>query len=300
MNQPVLAFTALLLCASAANAQYDTLWIGTADGPSTSLDNTPFPTEVARAARTQYLVRYDALVQAGLLPSTDILGVCLQVVDDDLADPACLIDLHTESKNEASGNLTNFIYSGLVATSTWNGVNLTAGILGLPWNTSQWQWLGAGSNMIIEVNYERGEQAGLSPRIMLDMDLDYTATFTARTEQIMLGHDISASTPDIEYGSDNSLPVLGLLVASSTGTDERTNAGRIGLFPNPASSIVEVRAPSSTRSIRISDMFGRTVLQQQWTSAMSKVDISSLPAGCYTVNALSAEGPLTSARFIKE
>ena len=300
MIKQVLAITAFLEGASAAKAQYDTLWIGTPDGPSTSLDNTPFGTEVARAARTQYLVKSSVLQQLNVYPNTDIYGICLQVVDDDLADPSCLIDLHTESKNEPTGNLTNFIYSGLVATSTWNGVNLTAGILGLPWNTTHWQWLGVGNNMIIEISFERGEEAGLSPRIMLDMDLDYTATFTARTEQIMLGHDISTSTPDIEYGSDNSLPVLGLLVASSTGTDERANAGRISIFPNPASSIVEMRAPSGTRSISISDMCGRSVLEKRFTSGNCTMNVLSLPTGCYTVHALSVEGAVAFGQFIKE
>jgi hypothetical protein len=300
MKKQVLAFTAFLLGASAVNAQYDTLWIGTADGPSTSLDNTPFPTEAHRAARTQYLVQSSVLQQLNLYPGTDIYGICLQVVDDDVTDPACLVNLHTESKNESTVNLTNFVYSGLVTTSTWPGVNLSAGILGLPWNTTTWQWLGAGNNMIIEINFERGDEAGLSPRIMLDMDLDYTATYTGRTDAIMTGHDITSSTPGVVLGSDNSLPVLGLLVDPSTGTHEHPSASRVNIFPNPANWIIDVQVPSGTRSIHIVDMCGRTVLQGPLASTVARMDVLSLPTGCYMVNTLSTEGLISSGRFIKE
>ncbi len=300
MSQPVLAFTALLLCASAANAQYDTLWIGTADGPSTSLANTPFPTEIHRAARTQYLVSYHVLDSLGLWPN-DIEGICLQVVDDDAVDPACLVDVHVTMKNESTGNLNDLIYSGLVETADVNEVNLEQGILGLNFNTSTWQWLGWGNNMDVEINWERGEAAGLNPRILLDTGLAYTSTYTIRTDQVVMGSSLTSSSPDIEMDSDNSLPVLGLLVDASTGTHERRTTGLVSIFPNPASSILEVRAPSGTRSIRISDLFRRTVLQHQWTAAMNKVDISSLPPGCYTVSTLYAEGSAGNAtRFIKE
>ena len=300
MTKQLLLTTGFLLCAYGANAQYDTLWIGTPDGPSTSLANTPFPTEVARAARTQYIVRSLDLAQV-LLPNTNVLGICFQVVDDDLTDPACLLDIHTQMKNEASTNLVDFISSGLVSTSTDQQINLSEGVLGIVFD-HPWQWLGVGNNSIVEINYERSEEVGNSPRILLDQDLDHTATFTGRTGQNILGQDISSIyPPDVETGSDNSLPAMGLLVdAFTTSLPDASSAADLRLSPNPCQVSINARVPSGTRSIRITDMCGRTVLQRPLTSTVGKIDVGSLPTGCYTVQALAGDGSMASGRFIKE
>ena len=293
---PVLAV--VLLIVSGANAQYDTLWIGTADGPSTNLDNTPFATEVARASRTHYLVRSQDLQQAGL--SSEVVGICFQVVDDDLTDPACLLDLHTEMKNDVTSSLSDFTYSGLMSTGTAAQVNLAHGILGLEFATP-WQWLGPGLNAVVEISYERSEEAGVSPRILLDMDLDYTATFTGRTAENVMGHDISGLYPsDVETGSDNSLPVLGLLIEASTYIHDATAKNMLDLFPNPASTLIHVQAPEGTRSLRITDTCGRAVLSKNCTAGQNSIDIATLPAGCYSVSALSDRGVVAYSRFINE
>ncbi len=301
MNEQVLALTAFLLCASAANAQYDTLWIGTADGPSTSLDNTPFPTEVARAARTQYLVRSEDLVLSGL--QSEVVGICFQVVDDDLTDPACLVDLHTGMKNDVTSSLTDLVHTGLLGTGTTPQVNLSHGVLGLEFAAgSFWQWLGPGSNAVVEISYERSEEAGISPRILLDQDLDHTATFTGRTEQNIMGHDITGLYPaDVELGSDNSLPVMGLLVEAFTSSvPEHAGAADPRLSPNPCGTWLNIAVSPGVRSLRITDMCGRPVVRQPLTSTTAKVDISNLPTGCYMVSTLSGEGVLASAKLIKE
>jgi hypothetical protein len=303
MNKHVLAVTTFLLCGSAGNAQYDTLWIGTADGPSTSLDNTPFPTEVARAARTQYLVQADDLVLAGLGPNTDVVGICFQVVDDDLTDPACLVDLHTEMKNDVTSSLTDFVYTGLLATGTTSQVNLSHGVLGLEFAAgSFWQWAGVGFNAVVEISYERSEEAGISPRILLDQNLGYTATSTGRTEQNIMGHDITSLYPaDVELGSDNSLPAMGLLVEAFTSSlPEHAGAADPRLSPNPCGTWLNIAVSSGVRSLRITDMCGRPVLVQPLTSTTAKVNISNLPTGCYMVSTVSGEGVLASAKLIKE
>lgn len=300
MKQIFTLISVLVLITPTASAQYDTLWVGTPESPSTGLVNTPFPTAAAQAARTQYLLRSQDLELAGLPVNTSVVGICFQVVDDDSTDPACLLDIHTDMKNELIQGTDDFVYTGLMPTSTDPEINLTEGVLGIVFHT-HWQWLGPGWNALVEVNYERSAGVGLDPRIMLDLDLDYTATFTARTEQNILGQDISSHYPtDVETGSDNSLPAMGLLVQSfSSSVLEHNGAASLVLFPSPSNTTLTLQAPTGTRSFCVTDMCGRIVLQAPLTSTAGQVDISSLPKGCYTLSALLVNGARVSNRFVK-
>ncbi len=282
------------------SAQYDTLWIGTPDGPSTSLANTPFPTGPGRTARTQYLVSSDALIQAGLPANQDIHGICLQVLDDDVTDPACVVDLHVWMKNTVSTALSDFEYTGMQIIGDFPGLTLTEGLLALSSNISGWQWLGPGISCLIEVNYERSVDAGISPRILLDTGLAYTATFTARTADAMMGVNITSATPNIDMETDNSLPVLGFLVDASTSISDHGHGRVLGLWPNPSSQAMNVRLPSNTDRVRITDAMGRIVLDQSASTASSTIAIQELATGCYLLQAMSGGRVLVSDRFIKD
>ena len=299
MSQPVLAFTALLLCASTANAQYDTLWIAPAETNSYNLTNTPFPTADALAARTQYLVKDAVLEQVGLLSTSEVLGICFQVVDDDQTDPACLVDLHVQMKNDVTPSFTDFIYTGLNATATSGSVNLQSGVLGITFNTTSWQWIGPGFNAIVEVNWERNANAGLAPRIVLDTGLAYTATYTGRTEQAVAGSSITSLYPsDVLVGSDNSLPAMGLLVEAMSIGIPASASLPVQVFPSPTTDELNVRLPWSASEVRVLDLSGRSVLRPTFTT-IGTVDVSGLPSGCFVLRATGANGTATT-RFIKE
>lgn len=293
-------FLFLFCLARLSSAQYDTLWIGAPDGPSTTLVNTPFPTGTSLAARSQYLVRSSALEQAGLSAAQPVLGICLQVVDQDLTDPPCLVDLHVLVKNEGGVALSDLVQTGLQAVGNSTAVNLSEGILGLPFTLSQWMWLGGGSNMLIEINHERSADAGLSPRIMLDTGLTYIATFAGRTEQPVLGSSITSFSPaDVQTGSDNSLPVLGLLMAASVGLGENGLNDGLRVHPNPVNDRLYINAPMDTRTIEITDLAGRTRSEQRYDGGTIWMDTRTIPAGVYTVTALDKSGHRTHQRLIK-
>ncbi len=298
MIKQVLPLCGLLLCAG-SNAQYDTLWISPPETSSYDLTNTPFPTADALAARTQYLVRGEVLEQIGLLSSDDVAGICFQVVDDDQTDPACLVDLHVQMKNEVTVSLTDFINTGLNATATSGSVNLQSGVLGIIFNTNSWQWVGPGLNAIVEVNWERGADPGLAPRIVLDTGLTYTATYTGRTGLAVAGSSVTSLYPaDVQVGSDNSLPAMGLLIESmSIGIPSPTSIP-VQVFPNPATVELNVRLPWSAGEVRVLDVSGRSVLRPTFTTK-GTVDVSGLPSGCFVLLATGASGTAT-ARFIKE
>jgi hypothetical protein len=281
------------------SAQYDTLWIGTPDGPSTSLANTPFPTEPGRAARTQYLIRSSDLEMAGL--NSEIVGICLQVVDRDLTDPACLVDVHVRMKNTVSSAMTDFEITGLQHDADLADINLSEGILGIPFNLSYTQWLGAGMNLLVEINYERNDAVGISPRIMLDTGLTYMATFTGHTGQAVQGQEITSGYPsDVITESDNSLPYFGLLINSTNAINDAEGQLIPGLWPNPASQAMNVRLPINTDRVRITDAMGRIVLDQAANAASKTVAIQDLPTGCYLLQAMSFGRVLVSDKFIKD
>lgn len=299
MVKQVLLITAFLLCASVANGQYDTLWIGAAETSSYDLTNTPFPTADALAARTQYLVKSEVLEQIGLLTSNDVVGICFQVVDDDQTDPACLVDLHVQMKNDVTTSFSDFVYTGLNATATSGSVNLQSGVLGITFNTNSWQWIGPSHNAIVEVSWERGVDPGLAPRIMLDTGLTYTATYTGRTEQVVAGSSITSLYPaDVQVGSDNSLPAMGLLVeAMSIGIPTFASLP-VQVFPSPTTDELNVRLPWSASEVQVLDLSGRSVLRPTFTTT-GTVDVSGLPSGCFVLRATGANGTATT-RFIKE
>jgi hypothetical protein len=288
----------LATLSSSTSAQYDTLWIGTPDGPSTSLANTPFPTGPGRTARTQYLVSSDALIQAGLIGSENVYGICLQVVDDDVTDPPCLVDLHLQMKNTVGPSLGDFEYTGLLLAANQPQVNLAAGLLGINFSTN-WQWMGPGINCLVEVNYERSVDAGISPRILLDTGLTYTATFTARTDEALMGVNITSAT-NIDMETDNSLPVLGFLVDATTSISGHGHGSVLGLWPNPSSQAINVHLPASADQVRITDIMGNAVLEQAVTAGRKTLGIHDLATGCYVLHALSDGRVLASERFIKD
>jgi hypothetical protein len=56
------------------------------------------------------------------------------------------------------------------------------------------------------------------------------------------------------------------------------------IYPNPAHDNVTVKAPHNISTIRIVDMLGKTVIQQEPVNEKSiQVDTSTLPAGVYFV-----------------
>jgi hypothetical protein len=297
-----LTLTCLLTTMSAVvSAQYDTLWIGTADGPSTSLANTPFPTGPGRTARTQYLVSSEALSQAGVSELQNIYGICIQVVDSDLTDPACVVDLHVQMKNIVSTSLSaDLEYTGLQLQGNFQGSTLTEGLLGLTSNVSNFQWLGPGLNLLVEINYERGVEAGISPRILLDTGLTYTATHTIRTADAMIGAEITSATPNVDMDTDNSLPILGILVDASTLINQHDSGSSLIPWPNPASEAINVELPLSTDRIRITDTMGKVLRDLSASTSLRSVEIKDLAAGCYVLQALSHGRVLVADRFVKD
>ncbi|MBN8676985.1 MAG: T9SS type A sorting domain-containing protein [Chitinophagales bacterium] len=68
------------------------------------------------------------------------------------------------------------------------------------------------------------------------------------------------------------------------------------IWPNPATSILQIQAPAPLEFVQVYDAMGRVVLQ---STVGNEVSVAHLPAGLYFVSA-RARGTVWGARFVKE
>lgn len=75
--------------------------------------------------------------------------------------------------------------------------------------------------------------------------------------------------------------------------EQQTNAKKIKVFPNPATNVVHLLglANSQKAFITISDLYGNTVLQRQWSirDASLSIPVPNLESGIYVVSVDSPE-----------
>ena len=75
---------------------------------------------------------------------------------------------------------------------------------------------------------------------------------------------------------------------------------RVNIFPNPTNGVLSFRANKSIHSIRISDLFGRTVLNSFAVSASNiTIDISTLSRGIYISEIKTLEGTYKEKIILK-
>jgi hypothetical protein len=92
-------------------------------------------------------------------------------------------------------------------------------------------------------------------------------------------------------------------VAAVTGKKERSEAGGLRIFPNPAGNVVTVAngdkpwPAGSTATVR--DLLGRVVATSTLGDGASTVDLSSLPSGTYLIT-VEGKGGRRTATVVKE
>lgn len=236
---------------------------------------------------------------SGLPPGAPVIGVSIAVLDSDAVDPACVVNIHTAMKNEMTTSLSDFAYTGLLATGDVNPLTIHPGLLTIGFATP-WVWNGPGQNALLELSWERGENSGLSPRIMLDTALSYTSTFTARTEQNVQASEITSGYPsDVQVGSDNSLPSMALLVLTS-GVEVLSLNGTIRTTPNPTTDHLSILSAKDMVDLKIIDLEGRSLMNIAARGQTCILDVGALAPGCYSLRASHSDGLVSISRFIKE
>lgn len=96
-------------------------------------------------------------------------------------------------------------------------------------------------------------------------------------------------------GSIMMRPVIG--ESYYIGTNEETQETGIGLYPNPASSVLHIQGieESNTESVVVYDLMGKKVLQ---TSHSNEISISDLTNGLYFIKVTNNEGQNFTQKFI--
>lgn len=101
---------------------------------------------------------------------------------------------------------------------------------------------------------------------------------------------------------------LNVTLGTATKKAEDTKAdviakSRITLFPNPASSVLNITVPKyeAGMNINVADVYGKTILSQQITSASIQLSLQKLIAGSYQVNLINKNGTIVeTSKFVKQ
>ena len=120
------------------------------------------------------------------------------------------------------------------------------------------------------------------------------ARATVSSAGLVRGIAVGADT--IKYSVTNT---CGTVVAMKTITvtagreenpvAEANPAATISIYPNPASSLINITLPAGTdnATITLTDINGRTLSQTTTTDAVHQMDVSTLPAGTYIIKVIT-------------
>jgi hypothetical protein len=106
-------------------------------------------------------------------------------------------------------------------------------------------------------------------------------------------------------GANSSTQCYTLNVTTGTASrEEFTVKGKqtLSVFPNPASSQVQVVIPGNREKseIRVFDIYGRMVMQQNSSSENTKLNVSKLSSGVYLVKVTKDGQEIGNMRFVKD
>jgi hypothetical protein len=89
---------------------------------------------------------------------------------------------------------------------------------------------------------------------------------------------------------------LALNVSECTGL-EKNSFSEVKVFPNPASTVVNIQVPVNSSTFELCDLTGRVLLNGECRNGSGAIDISGLPAGVYMVRVKDSPAPV---KIIKE
>ncbi len=133
----------------------------------------------------------------------------------------------------------------------------------------------------------------------------YEADVVLNVEDVLAGIDIKTDRVTMTMNNptlateacDNLNDAFEFSFRTTTSVAEKTQASTIvKLYPNPSQSVLNIEAVQPA-TIEITDMTGKTVLQQSMNTATTQVNISALPNGIYFVKQTGKSG---AARFVKQ
>ena len=127
----------------------------------------------------------------------------------------------------------------------------------------------------------------------------YVATITATPNS---GYRFVEWQEDHDTNSIRNVTVTGdatytAIFAQNVGIDE-AEMSEVSLFPNPASSMVTIRA-NGMEQVSVIDLNGSTVMMQSVDSETFTFDVSNLAKGAYFVRITGGEGTVVRKLIVK-
>ena len=102
---------------------------------------------------------------------------------------------------------------------------------------------------------------------------------------------------------------LNVTLGTATGTAAERYApsaiadNSLHIFPNPVTSVLNVStsAISAGSTIKVIDIFGKTILSKQATSSNAQINVSKLPGGTYLLMIVNKDGSISkTSKFVKQ
>lgn len=138
---------------------------------------------------------------------------------------------------------------------------------------------------------------------ILPVEGDYTIENTGVWEQVVRTHEIPAAanaTARIRLKTvDSSIKVddVSLVLTSSLGVDDFSNAENITLYPNPVKDVLTVNSQSTFKRMEVYNMLGQKVMTKENTNTLI---IDQLNLGIYILKAFNNNGEVATKQFIKQ
>ncbi|MEY2829791.1 MAG: hypothetical protein RIQ33_1649 [Bacteroidota bacterium] len=100
---------------------------------------------------------------------------------------------------------------------------------------------------------------------------------------------------------DNTTKAYIVTVSVAAGI-ENLNAGKLAIYPNPTSQSISIHQPLLVNTFEISDVLGKTMIQQNNKLATQQIsiDVSALPSGIYFIKTNDINGTVMNGKFVKE
>lgn len=137
-----------------------------------------------------------------------------------------------------------------------------------------------------------------------DITFSFTANEGATTQQLLVDNIETAIPTNNEYTFSSVVAnhTIEVVFAEETGIEEVDLDATVLLFPNPATSHIEIRLSNDlliNSTLDIYDVYGRKIATQMMNNTSAKVDISGYSTGMYLVR-ISNDNGVVVKNFIKK
>ncbi len=110
---------------------------------------------------------------------------------------------------------------------------------------------------------------------------------------------IEGATADLNLSQGLGIDDFIVEYAEALGVDNPSDLDVFRLYPNPATTVLNVNAASTIANVRILNTIGQVVLEQNMNNTASQIDISNLAAGAYLIQLKDSQKTITK-KFIKQ